>query len=71
MFTAALMLDTGMLGGGLQQADKVFTRCLFDEPDLLEIWKNVPEHPLQLEEPNGDRHWIESSPALQVILPLV
>ena len=60
------MLDGGMLDGGLEQADKVFSMCLFDEPDLLDTWENVPEHPLQLEEPNGDRHWIESSPALQV-----
>ena len=27
------MLDKGMLDGGLELADKVFS-CLFDEPDL-------------------------------------
>lgn len=60
------MLDSGMLSGGLEEADKVFSRCLFDEPVLLDVWNGTTEHPLQLEEPNGDRHWIESSPALQV-----
>ena len=62
------MLDKGMLDGGLELADKVFSECLFDEPDLLDTWTNLPDHPLQQEEPNGDRHWIKSSPALQVLL---
>ena len=60
------MLDSGMLGGGLEEADKVFSHCLFDEPVLLDVWNMIPEHPLQAEEPDGDRHWIADSPTLQV-----
>ena len=62
------MLDSGMLGGGLEAADKVFSRCLFDEPVLLDVWNTIPEHPLQAEESDGDRHWIDDSPTLQVYL---
>ena len=28
------MLDKGMLDGGLELADEVFSECLFDEHDL-------------------------------------
>ena len=66
LVTGAMMLDSGMLGGGLEAADKVFSWCLFDEPVLLEVWNTIPEHPLQAEETDGDRHWIDDSPTLQV-----
>ncbi|OQR77308.1 ribonuclease 3-like [Tropilaelaps mercedesae] len=33
--------------------------------DLLERWCNYRRHPLQLQEPDGDRRWIEHYPVLQ------
>ncbi|KAL3872342.1 hypothetical protein ACJMK2_040272 [Sinanodonta woodiana] len=56
----ALFID-----GGIELADRVFSSTLFPESDLLQTWTNLPQHPLQEDEPNGDRHWIESSPTLQ------
>ncbi|GIX85271.1 ribonuclease 3 [Caerostris darwini] len=58
----ALFLD-----GGIEVADKVFSITLFPEQELQEVWKNYPLHPLQEQEPNGDRRWIESVPLLQKI----
>ncbi|XP_016957305.1 ribonuclease 3 [Drosophila biarmipes] len=52
----ALLLD-----GGIKVADEVFTDALFRQDDkLLNIWKNLPEHPLQEQEPLGDRNCIDS-----------
>ncbi|XP_034480129.1 ribonuclease 3 [Drosophila innubila] len=52
----ALLLD-----GGIKVADEVFTDALFRQDDkLLKIWKNLPEHPLQEQEPLGDRSCIDS-----------
>uniref|UniRef100_T1IMV5 Ribonuclease 3 n=1 Tax=Strigamia maritima TaxID=126957 RepID=T1IMV5_STRMM len=56
----ALFLD-----GEIEAADKVFSRTLFSEFDLLDIWINYPPHPLQEQEPEGDRKYIESVPLLQ------
>ncbi|XP_049548423.1 ribonuclease 3-like, partial [Anopheles darlingi] len=52
----ALLLD-----GGIAVASRVFASTLYgpDEPKLHEIWTNYPRHPLQQQEPNGDRHHIE------------
>jgi hypothetical protein len=47
--------------------DAIFGRTLFgDDDSCLRTWTELPLHPLQEDEPGGDRHWIESSPALQV-----
>lgn len=35
------------------------------EDKLLRVWKNYPAHPLQLQEPNGDRQWIPLYQLLQ------
>ncbi|XP_030560531.1 ribonuclease 3 [Drosophila novamexicana] len=52
----ALLLD-----GGIKVADEVFTDALFRQDEkLLKIWKNLPEHPLQEQEPLGDRSCIDS-----------
>uniref|UniRef100_A0A1B0BUH8 Ribonuclease 3 n=1 Tax=Glossina palpalis gambiensis TaxID=67801 RepID=A0A1B0BUH8_9MUSC len=57
----ALLLD-----GGISIADEVFMNALFMENNQLrEIWKNYPEHPLQEQEPLGDRAYIASYPVLQ------
>ena len=62
VFTGALFLD-----GGIEVADRIYGQTLFNDSDpLLQTWKELPLHPLQEDEPNGDRHWIKSSPALQV-----
>ncbi|CAG9760358.1 unnamed protein product [Ceutorhynchus assimilis] len=51
----ALFLD-----GGIDVADKVFSNTLFkNDPELKQVWVNLPPHPLQEQEPTGDRHWIE------------
>ncbi|XP_067662742.1 ribonuclease 3-like [Haliotis asinina] len=59
----ALFID-----GGIELADEIFARTLFEEEHLLSVWNDLPLHPLQEEEPNGDRHWIESSFVLQKLL---
>jgi hypothetical protein len=53
--------------GVIQIADKVFAETLFkQDPDLLDVWVNYPPHPLQEQEPLGDRKWIPSFELLQV-----
>lgn len=52
----ALLLD-----GGINIADKVFASALFQgENHLKDVWENITAHPLQEQEPLGDRQWIES-----------
>ena len=58
---AALFLDAG-----LEVADKVLGNVLFDDnQDLLKRWFNYPKHPLQIQNPNGDRHLIDNIPLLK------
>ena len=60
----ALFLD-----GGIEVADRIFSNTLFaDESKLLEVWVNYPKHPLQSQEPNGDRHYIETIPRLKELI---
>lgn len=50
-----------------QVADRVFSETFFSKkPHLLDLWTNYPMHPLQEQEPNGDRAWIPTFPVLQV-----
>lgn len=57
----ALFLD-----GGIEVADKVFSNTLFcDNRGLLDVWVNYPPHPIQQQEPDGDRHYIELIPRLK------
>lgn len=59
----ALFLD-----GGIKVPDKVFGQTLFkDHLELYEIWKNLPPHPLQAQEPNGDRRHIPNVKVLQTL----
>lgn len=51
----ALLLDADIL-----TADKVFSIALMDDLELKEMWDNYPRHPLQLQEPDGDRQFIEN-----------
>nr|CAD7571155.1 unnamed protein product [Timema californicum] len=60
-FMGALFLD-----GGIQVPDHVFSETMFKDQDvLLGVWKNYPPHPLQEQEPAGDRKWIKSFKLLQ------
>ncbi|XP_039446763.1 ribonuclease 3-like [Culex pipiens pallens] len=59
----ALLLD-----GGIETADRVFAYALFQEDESLsKIWINYPPHPLQEQEPLGDRHHIESFEMLKTL----
>lgn len=54
------------LDGGIDLADRVFGDAMFGvEPDLWSTWKELPQHPLQTQEPGGDRHWVQTFPVLQ------
>lgn len=51
----------------MQVADKVFGFTLWKEQvNLSDVWMSYPLHPLQEQEPAGDRQWIEHFPVLQV-----
>ncbi|XP_070582150.1 ribonuclease 3-like [Ptychodera flava] len=50
---------------GQEKVKEIFCKLLFCEDDLQGIWMNHPAHPLQHQEPGGDRHLIDSSPVLQ------
>ncbi|KAI5646369.1 ribonuclease III domain-containing protein [Phthorimaea operculella] len=57
----ALFLDAG-----LRVADRVFSLALwYNEPDLLEVWTKERLHPLQEQEPLGDRKYIKDFEFLQ------
>lgn len=61
---AALFLDAG-----LETADKVLAKVLFDDnEELLNKWVNYPKHKLQSQDPDGDRDWIEKTPLLQKLV---
>lgn len=50
-----------LLDGGIEVGDKVFATALFlEDAALKETWDTIPPHPLQDQEPMGDRQWIES-----------
>lgn len=44
----------------------MFSNTFFKQnPDLYKVWMDVPPHPLQAQEPTGDRQWIEKFELLQ------
>ncbi|XP_071516601.1 ribonuclease 3 [Panulirus ornatus] len=50
---------------GIEEADKVLSSTLFKNEDVLHsIWINYPPHPIQEQEPHGDRKWIKAFPIL-------
>ncbi|XP_021349627.1 ribonuclease 3-like [Mizuhopecten yessoensis] len=59
----ALFIDNG-----IELAGRIYCQTLFDDDRLVKTWRELALHPLQEEEPNGDRQWLESSPALQKLL---
>lgn len=47
-------------------SDRVFSLALwYNEPDLLEVWTKERAHPLQEQEPLGDRKYIKDFEFLQ------
>lgn len=69
-FMGALFLD-----GGIEIADQILSRTLFEfnagdqqSNDLYNIWVNFPKHPLQLQYPDGDRHFIKTVPRLKELV---
>ncbi|KAG5314890.1 RNC Ribonuclease, partial [Pseudoatta argentina] len=60
------LMGSLFLDGGIEVADRVFGETLFKgEEDLAKVWVNYPRHPLQEQEPTGDRQWISSFELLQ------
>ncbi|XP_074112731.1 ribonuclease 3 drosha [Cotesia typhae] len=60
------LMGSLFLDGGIHVADRVFGETLFqNEQDLGNVWVNYPKHPLQEQEPTGDRQWIPSFELLQ------
>ncbi|EFN62400.1 Ribonuclease 3 [Camponotus floridanus] len=60
------LMGSLFLDGGIEVADRVFGETLFkSEEDLAKVWVNYPRHPLQEQEPTGDRQWIPSFELLQ------
>ncbi|KAB7506877.1 Ribonuclease 3 [Armadillidium nasatum] len=54
------------IDSNIEAADAVFSATLFrGEEELHTIWVNYKPHPLQEQEPQGDRRWIETFPILQ------
>lgn len=61
------LMGSLFLDGGIEVADRVFGETLFmDEENLSQVWVHYPKHPLQEQEPTGDRQWIPSFELLQV-----
>jgi len=66
------LMGSLFLDGGIEVADRVFGETLFkDEEDLAKVWVNYPRHPLQEQEPTGDRQWIPSFELLQVLFNIL
>jgi len=59
------LLGAVYLESGLTPATLLFTNLAFEEQELRDVWTNLPKHPLQAQQPNGDRHLISSSSILQ------
>lgn len=60
----ALFLD-----GGIAVADRIFGSTLFNSDNVLtDVWFDYPPHPLQDQEPQGDRVWIEKFKILQDLM---
>lgn len=61
----ALLLD----GGGVMVPDKVFSYAMWVDNDVWkEVWDNYPPHPLQEQEPLGDRHWVSNYELLKKLI---
>ncbi|KAJ8720232.1 hypothetical protein PYW07_012275 [Mythimna separata] len=63
------LMGSLFLDGGLEVADRVFGLALwYNEPDLLGVWEKERLHPLQEQEPLGDRKYIKDFEFLQKLV---
>jgi len=59
------------LDSGLKAVDDFICYVLFPvDDDLSKIWKNVKAHPIQEEQPDGDRHILDTSKDLKKFVEL-
>ncbi len=62
------LMGAVFLDGGIIEADRIFGKTLFGHDETLyKTWAELKHHPLQAQEPAGDRHWISTYPILQVL----
>ncbi|KAJ8737740.1 hypothetical protein PYW08_000335 [Mythimna loreyi] len=60
------LMGSLFLDAGIEVADRVFALALWhNQPDLLEVWMKERAHPLQEQEPLGDRKYIKDFEFLQ------
>ncbi|VDM60732.1 unnamed protein product [Angiostrongylus costaricensis] len=60
--TFEAVLGAIYLDGGIEECDRIFAEAMFgDDPMVKMLWLNVPEHPLKVEQPEGDRMFIEGT----------
>ncbi|KAJ1351880.1 hypothetical protein KIN20_008044 [Parelaphostrongylus tenuis] len=60
--TFEAVLGAVYLDGGIEECDRIFAEAMFgDDPTVKNQWLNVPEHPLKVEQPEGDRMFIEGT----------
>uniref|UniRef100_A0A2A4K3R9 Ribonuclease 3 n=1 Tax=Heliothis virescens TaxID=7102 RepID=A0A2A4K3R9_HELVI len=63
------LMGSLFLDAGIQVADRVFALALWhNEPDLLDVWTKDRPHPLQEQEPLGDRKYIKDFEFLQKLV---
>ncbi|WKY13632.1 hypothetical protein Q1695_004455 [Nippostrongylus brasiliensis] len=63
---AAIYLD-----GGIEECDRIFADAMFSDDDSVkQQWLNVPEHPLKVEQPQGDRMIIDQTDELAELTDL-
>jgi hypothetical protein len=54
------------LDGGLKHCHNVLASLLFPDNDLCRVWLRVYKDPLKRENPDGDRHMVDSIELLKV-----
>ncbi|XP_046861876.1 ribonuclease 3-like [Xenia sp. Carnegie-2017] len=64
------LLGAVYLDSGIGSVQKVFCELVFEETELRKLWCALPKHPLQEQEPGGDRHIIPSSEVLKGLVSL-
>ncbi|XP_028394785.1 ribonuclease 3-like isoform X2 [Dendronephthya gigantea] len=58
------------LDSDVNTVQKVFCKLAFEESELRKLWCSLPRHPLQEQQPDGDRQFISSSDMLKRLVKL-
>ena len=58
------------LDSDVKTVQKVFSKLVFEEGELRKLWCSLPGHPLQEQQPDGDRSVISSSNVLKGLVKL-